>query len=226
MVKHPTAFAGALSLAMLLSAATAQAELYVAAELGATLPNDFSNISGTGGFAGNTLSDLRLKDAFEYGFRIGYFLPSIKWLGVETQVLNSNPRVKDQNITINGAPAGQAPGSQLIVTVWAFNLVGRVPLGAVEPYIGAGPGIFFASSKGAFGIDGQDSQDRALGLNTFAGVRFFVTPSVALYVEYKYDRAHFTFNNFVADGLGVKGTYSANTLSLGVWLDFSRLLHL
>jgi opacity protein-like surface antigen len=225
MVKHSLTFIGALSLAMLL-AATAQAQLYVAGDLGATLPNNFSNISGTGGFAGNTLSDLRLKDAFAYVFRIGYFLPSVKWLGLETQVFNTNPRVKDQNIRINGVPAGVAPGSKLTVTGWAFNLVGRVPLGTFEPYMGAGPGIFFASSKGAFGIDGQDSQDKALGLNAFAGVRFFVTPSVAVFVEYKYDRAHFRFDNFVDNGFGVKGTYSANTISVGMWLDLSGLLHL
>jgi len=225
MVKHSAAFVGALSLAVLLSA-TAEAEWYVAAELGATLPNDFSNISGTGGFGGNSLSDLSLKSAFEYGGRIGYFLPSVKWLGFETQVFTSNPRVKQQNISINGVPAGEAPGSKLIVTAWTFNLVGRVPLGTFEPYIGAGPGIFFASSKGAFGIPGQDSQDTAIGLNTFAGIRFFVTPSVALFAEYKYDRARFTFDSFVATDFGVKGTYSANTISVGVWLDFSRLLHL
>ena len=225
MVRRSAAFVGALGVTMLLSA-TAQAEWYVGGEVGATLPNDFSNISGTGGFAGNRLSDLRLTDAFEYGFRLGYFIPSVKWLGFETQVFNTNPRVKDQNISINGVPAGEAHGSKLIVTAWTFNLVGRVPLGTFEPYIGAGPGIFFASSKSAFGIPGQDSQDTALGLNTFAGVRFFVTPSVAMFVEYKYDRAQFTFNSFVDTDFGVKGTYSANTLSVGVWLDLSGLLHL
>ena len=227
MVKHSAAFVGALMLALLLSS-NAQAEMYVGGEVGVMLPNDFSNISGTGGFAGNTLSDLRLKDSFEYGLRVGYFMPSVKWLGFVVQWFNAKPHVKDQNISINGVPAGNFPGSHMNVEILAFNLVGRVPLGAFEPYVGAGPGIFFAHANDAFGTRGQNSRDTVPGLNAFAGARFFVTQSVALFAEYKYDRAHFTFDNFAGppDGLGVKGTYSANTVSVGITLDLSRLLHL
>jgi opacity protein-like surface antigen len=227
MAKQSTAFfVGALMLALLLSA-NARAQVYVGAEFGVTRPNDFSNISGTGGFAGNTLSDLRLKDSYEYGLRVGYFMPSVKWLGLEAQWFNTYPHIKGQSINIDGAPAGDFPGSHVNVNVWAFNLIGRLPLGAVEPYVGAGPGLFVAKAHG-LGTSGQVSSDTTLGLNAFAGARFFVTESMALFAEYKYDRAHFTFDNFAGppDGFGVKGTYSAHTFSVGILFNLSRLLHL
>ena len=209
-----------------LLSATAQAEWYVAAELGATLPNDFSNISGTGGFTGNTLSDLRLTDAFEYGFRLGYFLPSVKWVGFETQVFNTNPRVKDQNIIINGVPAGQAPGSKLIVTAWTFNLVGRVPLGAFEPYNRSRSWHFLCLFDKCVWHSRSGQPGHRAWPEYVRWSPVFVTPSVAMFVEYKHDRARFTFDSFVATDFGVKGTYSASTLSVGVWLDLSGLLHL
>src|SRR6266545_1967512 len=42
--------------------ASAHAELYVAGELGATFPNDITNITATGAGSG-TLTDLKLKDS-------------------------------------------------------------------------------------------------------------------------------------------------------------------
>ena len=49
----------------------AQAEMYVAGQVGWTIPNDATNIESTGSFAGIKFSDLDLQNSFMYGAKLG-----------------------------------------------------------------------------------------------------------------------------------------------------------
>jgi opacity protein-like surface antigen len=203
-----------LSLTPLLST-NANAEGYVAFQLGATIPNDLRDIRGTGAFSGVTISDLELKTDFLYGGKIGYYFSQPKWLGVETEVFTSKPDFAAQTVTVTG------PGGSVAValpelegsreTVWAFNLLARYPGEQFQPYAGIGLGIFFI-----------EDADTAPGLNVLAGGRFFLTKNFALFGEYKYTHASSETSLTVA-GVGTGSfefDFSAHRLAFGLGFHF------
>ena len=63
----------------------------------------------------------------------------------------------------------------------------------LQPYVGAGLGLFFAHTNGIGGAN--SSSDNAVpGFNGLAGVRYFFSEHVAMFGEYKYNRATFNFD--------------------------------
>jgi opacity protein-like surface antigen len=198
--------------------------VYVAGQVGVSLPNSFSNVEGVGTLTGLTVSDLSLHNSVMYGAKIGYYFDSMKWLGVETEVFNSTPHIKQQTATVSfgGAPA-TAPitGQDLRVLTWApINVVARYQMGQFEPYAGIGLGLFFAQIKD--GQTGESSSSTKPGLNTQLGARYFMTNNFALFGEWKYNRASFNFSQSSptqATG-GVKGDYSAHIFAFGVSYHF------
>ena len=135
--------------------------MYVAGMVGYTSPNDLSNIKGTGGGSALSLSDLALQDSIAYGGKVGYYFPQIKWLGIETELYNTTPHVKQQPVTVSGfgisVPVGTLPGFDLNVLTWGINAVVRYPGKTFQPYAGVGLGMMFAKAK--FG--GQTDSDTA-----------------------------------------------------------------
>ena len=192
------------------------AEMYVAGMVGYTSPNDLSNVKGTGGASGLSLSDLALQDSIAYGAKFGYYFPQIKWLGIETELYNTTPDVKQQPVTVSGfgisVPAGTQPGFDLNVLTWGINAVVRYPGKTFQPYAGVGLGVMFADAK----FQGQTDSDTAAGLNALAGIRVFATDHLALFAEYKYHRASFTFPT----AIGIEADYSANLFMGGVSFHF------
>jgi opacity protein-like surface antigen len=86
----------------------------------------------------------------------------------------------------------------------------------LQPYVGAGVGIFFARAS-----NGTSSSDNGVpGLNALAGVRYFFTEHVALFGEYKYNRATFEFENIGGSGAGLKGDYSVSHIVGGLSFHF------
>jgi len=214
-MKRLAVFTAILAFAFLLSS-KAQAELYVGGEAGYTIPNDFSDVTGKGLLSGANFSDLKLKDSLMYGARVGYFLPD-SWLGFEVEGFSTTPHVKQQTISVNGIPLGTLTGMHVRVTTVALNVVARAKLRPLQPYVGAGPGVFFVK----VGDPTSSSSDTALGLNAFVGARYFFNDQVALFAEYKYNRASFSFAvNGLPPGTSVDGTYSANIFTAGVVYHF------
>ncbi len=205
-------------------------EWYVGGFVGATLGHDFSDVERTG--AGG---DIGLSNSVVYGGKLGYFLPERwNWLGFETEAFNTTPHLEQQ---------GSIPGSNMRVTTWAFNVVARAHMACednrsdrsddggrsrgasperdhrkfchLQPYVGAGPGVFFANAS-----NGTSSSDNGVvGLNALAGVRYFFTEQMALFGEYKYNSATFEFDNVSGAG-GLKGDYSASHLVGGLSFHF------
>lgn len=209
---------------LLFLSAPAQAELYVAGQLGVSIPNSFSNVEGVDSRAGLNVSDIKLQNSFMYGAKLGYYFDSIKWLGVETEVFNTTPKSKQQNVTVSagGASATQnLVGQDIRVLTWApINIVVRYPGERFQPYAGVGMGVFFARIHD--GQSGESSSDTTVGLNTQLGLRFLVTKHLALFGEWKYNRASFSFSDSTPTGQtgGLKGDFSAHILAFGLGYHF------
>ena len=212
-----------LSLLLALNGAPTKAEMYVAGQAGVTIPQSFSSVEYSA--LGVTLSgnDLSMQNSLMYGAKAGYYFDSLKWqnfnLGVETEVFNTNPNIKEQNYTIAGANLGTGPGVNARILTWApVNIVVRYQAGAFEPYAGVGFGLFFShfSQAGSGSSSGTD-----VGLNTQLGLRYRVTNNVSLFGEWKYNHANLSNDNFVGtNGLKVSGDYNANILAFGLGYHF------
>jgi opacity protein-like surface antigen len=216
-----------LSLALSLTSTPAKAEMYVAGQFGMTIPNSFSNVevTATGVPNGTTFSDLDLKNSFMYGAKAGYYFDSIKWLGVETEVFNTNPHFKQQTATLTapgfGSVQGVLTGQHVRVLNWApVNIVVRHQMGQFEPYAGIGLGLFFA--KISDGQTGESSSTTEPGLNAQLGARYYLAKNFTVFGEWKYNRANLNFSESSptqATG-GIKGDYSAHILAFGVGYHF------
>jgi opacity protein-like surface antigen len=202
-------------LSLLLFPSHSAAEPYVAGMVGYTAPNDLTNVQGAGGASGLSISDLDLKSSVAYGGKVGYFFPGANWLGVETEVYNTTPHVKQQPATVSAfgaSSSGIVPGFNLRVLTWGINAIVRYPGKTFQPYAGVGLGVFFANAT----FQGQSDSDTAPGLNALAGIRMFATDHLALFAEYKYNRATFNLPN----AIGFEADYSANIFMGGVSYHF------
>jgi hypothetical protein len=212
-------------------------ESYVAGFGGYTFGGKFNDVETTGPlgglFPGANRPDRDLANSGVYGGKIGHFFGDrLNWLGVEMEAFNTTPHVEQQ---------GPIPGDHLRVTTLAFNVIGRLKFGCetkierteprpdlrseiryerefcrLQPYAGVGLGVFFANLKG----NGIDASDNAVpGLNVLGGVRYYFTERVAMFAEYKYNRATFDFDQNALGG-GVKGDYSINHVVGGLSFHF------
>ena len=202
----------------------AQAEMYMAAQGGYTLTNNLTTVQGKGLNTGTQFSELTLKDSSMYGARFGYFFgdPKDNIFGVEFEANNTNPSVNQQIARRSGgAPSIQVTGNRLRVTTLALNLVVRTPrFGKFQPYAGVGPGVFLAKDSSPVGSH-PFGQSATVGLNAFAGLRYFFTDHVALFGEYKYNQATLHFANFFGTmESGARVHYSANIVLAGLAYHF------
>jgi opacity protein-like surface antigen len=205
------------------------AEMYVAGQLGVSLPNSFSNVSGLGTDSGLKGSDLDLATSPLYGAKVGYFFPGLNWLGVEGEFFYSNPHMKQQQTTstgtfntpigpVTGTATQDVPGAHVRMMTAAANVIARYPGKRFQPYIGVGFTMNwarFSSPAPRFGR-AQTASDTSPGFNVLAGSRFFLTKHVALFGEYKYTKSSFDFGNNVL----FQADYSAHNLVAGVSLHF------
>lgn len=209
-------------LCLTLSVRTAGAEMYVAGQAGVTLPYAASSVDlSSNSFPGATAraSDLELKNSIMYGAKLGYYFDSVKWLGLETEVFNTTPHLKQQSLTISGTPVGDISGAYLRVLTWApVNVVVRYQMGQLEPYAGVGMGVFFARLKD--GGSGESTSSTSVGLNTQVGLRYRVTNNIAVFGEWKFSRARFKFDETATVFTNIDATYNAHHLVFGVGYHF------
>ena len=209
-------------------------EFYVAGFGGYTIGHGFDDVEGTGVLSGINLGNIDLKDSGVYGAKVGYFMPRrLNWLGFEMEAFNTTPHLKETDLTT---------GAHLRVTTLAFNAIARAKTMCerhddhdrsgrpatdadsrdhdfcrLQPYVGVGLGVFFARASDA---TGSASDNGVPGLNVLAGVRYYFTERVALFGEYKYNRATFDFDNIAGTAAGIKGDYSASHIVGGLSFHF------
>jgi hypothetical protein len=189
-----------------------QAEIYFGAMGGMSIPNDFSDVTSTGAFPDIPLPNADLGNAAMGGGKAGFFLPEYEWFGFETEGYFTDPEFSsfvDQGVDAN-----------LRVITWGFNAIVRYPGERFQPYVGAGFGLFFAEID--TDLAGPSLSDNWVpGFSFLGGFRGYVTDSIALFVEYKYNQAKFNLQTTAFNlPFGFEGTYSTNIIALGLAYHF------
>jgi opacity protein-like surface antigen len=191
-----------------LATGIASAEWYVAGQFGANFADQLSDVRGTGELRGRGAPDFDLQNSFLYGAKVGVF-PGNGWFGVELDVFNSTPHIKNLD---------NEPGIHMRVTNVGVNLVARYPGVTFQPYAGIGAGAAIARISDSPGT--QANTDVASALNLLVGIRAFVTPYVAVYTEYKYSQSTFQFDHAFGPSSGFSGNYDAHILVTGLSYHF------
>lgn len=186
----------------------ASAEWYVAGQFGANFADELQAIRGTGSLKGLSAPDFDLKTSYAYGGKIGYY-PGHWIFGAELDVLYSTPHIKNLD---------DVPGIHLSVTNIGLHLLLRYPGVTFQPYLGGGPAVLVSRLSGS--ATTQCDSDVTVGLNLLSGIRAFVTPTVAVFTEYKYTLATLRFADAFGPDRGFHGDYRVQQLMVGVSYHF------
>ena len=195
---------------MSLSPSPACAESYVAGAVGVNFADRINSIAGTGPSAGvpGPLQDFDLHNSITYGGKIGYF-PGHSWYGIEGEILNTTPHIKQLDAD---------PGIHMRMTTVGANVIARYPGRTVQPYVGVGIGAGIAHIGNTPTV--QSDTDVAAVWNVLVGLRAFITPTLALFGEYKYTGATLHFDQAFGDLGGFSGNYRAQHILGGVSYHF------
>ncbi len=186
---------------------TEEARFYIALFAGVTRPEDLQNVTTRP--EGTPLPDRKLDNGGIsngiYGVKFG-FIPEKEytWFGVEGEYFVTDSEV-------GGVPGGNGPAN-MSVSALSMNFLLRDADGWIQPYIGVGPSLMWASSHQFQGADGGDSIT-APGLNLLAGLRIPIFNRMMLFGEYKHTRATLDFKSIRVD-------YRLHALVAGVGVMF------
>jgi opacity protein-like surface antigen len=194
----------------------ASAEMYVAGEAGVNFADRINSIAGTGVSAGvqGPLADFDLQNSITYGGKVGYF-PGHSWYGIEGEVFHTTPHIKELPPTAS-LPAD--PGIHFRVTTVGVNFIARYPGHTFQPYAGVGVGAAIAHIGDTPTV--RSNSDVATAWNILVGLRAFVTPSIAVFTEYKYAGATFEFDQALGPLGGFSGNYRAQHVLGGLSYHF------
>ena len=203
--------------ALAVGAAPASAEWFGDLYLGGAFTENH-DLRATGSVNGTpfeiTAQDLRFDSSVMGGGRFGYWFNALPFLGLAVDVSYFEPKVSDQTVNTNVSLGGVSTmvGAlsigkvNLSVTDLSFDLMLRwpgllaspeFPRGRLQPYITAGPALFFVTAKDStnFGPpDDQSSHDTVLGVQAGFGTTWMLTTHVGLFAEYRYTHFSPTFD--------------------------------
>lgn len=212
---------------------TAAAETYLAGQAGYTFAGHTArgravDPTYAGLPAGTSISSVKLDDSFLYGIKLGHYFDSVPWLGVEVEAFATTPHRPQQRLTLGVPGAGtithEEPGATNRLAVVSPNLVVRYQVGAFEPYLGVGPGVFFLRQRQEPLMPGGKTYSqsyRGVGLNTHAGLRYRVTDHVSLFGEWKYNYARINLPGQADAGhFGINAVVSLHHVVFGVGYHF------
>lgn len=221
-------------LSFLMATPYAYPEAYIGGQIGTTLSSGLTSVEPTTQFLpGTTHSDLNLDNSFMFGLKGGYFFKGARWFGLEAEFFSTSPHIKHQvhsfsNSNLPGFVAsGTLQGAHFRVNTFApLNLMFRYHKTRLQPYIGIGPGIFFARVSGEGsgpGMPASTSDNGRLGLNAKAGFEYYFTRHLTGFAEWKYNHASFKFKENVElfpFPYGFNATYNMHMVSFGLALHF------
>jgi len=183
-------------------------ESYVAGHIGVNFADRLDDVKGTGNLFGLQAQDFDLKNSLTYGAKAGHFFND-SYYGLEGEVFHTSPHIKN---------LGNIPGIHFRVTSAMINGILRYPGLTFQPYIGFGGGLVFAHIDDS--ATTQSESDVAGGWNALAGLRVFLTPTVALFTEYKYTAATVRFEDTFAANQGFEADYRAQHVLMGLSYHF------
>ena len=236
----------AFSVIVLVLVTTAQvsatyAETYISGQFGVTLPsvlptsfdNGLTNVDATGRLGqilgGGTVSDQSLQNSILYGAKVGHYFKAIPWFGIEAEVYNTTPHIKQQLVTFSGTAGtfgpAELPGLNFrVLTVAPFNLMFRYHKTKLQPYVGVGPGIFFARAHDPSLTSDNSQSSVGIGINALVGLRYYFTRHVSLFGEGKFNYARFSFDQTPAGAnfnlFGFDADYRIFHASFGLSVHF------
>ncbi len=126
------------------------------------------------------------------GIKLGYFLDSVPYFGVEAEGSIGDHPQPSQTVALHpplaGVTAGRVPSQTLLAWTMAFHLVGRygflpdqeVPFGRLQPYVGLGPGLVM--------LYGEADSAKNFSLEVEAGLRYMFTKHLGGFLEYKFSK--------------------------------------
>lgn len=126
------------------------------------------------------------------GIKLGYFLESFPYFGIEAEGSIGRQKQPSQAVTLDralrGGIQGQVPGQTLLIWTMALHFVGRygflqdqeVPFGRLQPYVGIGPGLVV--------IYGEADSAKNFSLELEAGLRYMFTKNLGGFLEYKFSK--------------------------------------
>ncbi len=121
--------------------------------------------------------------SFTIGGRLGYWAESYPWLG--GAIDGSSFQADGDNVEISVSTV-----SLLLMVRWPFLLTSpEIPKGRLQPYVGVGPGFFFADMSADFRPTVSkkvDASARGVGLDVRAGLAWKFHPHVAIFGEYRF----------------------------------------
>jgi len=140
----------------------------------------------------STARNMAIDPGVTGGIKLGYFLDSCPYIGVEAEGSIGNQSQPSQTVSLSppvgGTATARATSQSLLVWTMALHLVGRygflpdqeVPFGRLQPYVGIGPGlvVLYAEADSA----------KNFGLELEAGLRYMFTKNLGGFVEYKFSK--------------------------------------
>jgi opacity protein-like surface antigen len=190
------------------------AETYIGGQIGLAFPRDVTSETITNAGAGVTKGvGVDYKTSAAFGIKLGHYLNRLRFLGAEVDYTYANPHFRDK---------GGVPGEHFRVQSFAFNLLARYPGEKFQPYIGIGPALMLANVNDITSPGYSTQRDSKLGINAQMGLRYLLFRNVALFGEWKYQKANFhyretpTLNSFQAP-------YAAQHLMFGIAWNFESL---
>ena len=226
-------------LSFLIATPYAYPEAYIGGQIGSTTAITGKSLTGvelTDFSPAGSMSDRNLKASPMYGVKLGYYFPRARWFGLETELYQTTPHIKQQNTRITipngailkdfgpvagGTAEGTLSGDQFRVRTWVpVNAMFRYHKTRLQPYIGFGPALFMAQVKTtAAGFEGTQSSAR-IGLNAKLGAEYFITRHLSASLEGRYNRANFIFDPTSTGGFGFKANYEMIFVSIGLNYHF------
>lgn len=189
-------------------AQAASSESYIAGQFGVNFADRLEEVDGIGSLTGLQAPDFDLKNSLMYGAKVGHFF-NHSYYGFEGEVFHTSPHIKNLD---------DVPGIHFRITSAMINLILRYPGPTFQPYIGFGGGLVFAHLNDS--ATTQSEMDVAGGWSLLAGLRAFLTPSVALFTEYKYTGATLQFDDAFAANQGFFADYRAQHVVMGLSYHF------
>lgn len=136
--------------------------------------------------------DMKIDPGITGGIKLGYFLESLPYFGIEAEGSIGNQKQPSQNVRLNPAllntTVGRVNSQSMLVWTMAFHFLGRygflsspeVPFGHLQPYVGIGPGlvVLYAEADSA----------KNFSLEVEAGVRYMFSRNLGMFLAYKFSQ--------------------------------------
>jgi opacity protein-like surface antigen len=192
-MRHPAALPAALTaLCLLLSLASrADAEVFLDVYAGYSFTSE-SDVDTDLDTVGLTLEDVEFDEAFVVGGRLGYWFKALPFFGVALDVSYFQPDIGDQTVRTAAGPSLRTGRLDLDVVSVGPQLLLKLPIPIVKPYVFAGPAVFVTVAEarnGTFGVESdRTGAEATLGLKAGAGIRFVFFGFLGVFAEYQFTR--------------------------------------